>query len=426
MKLPLLLLCAAAGLSGWLGVSWLAGPARTRGSGRAAEPVTAPAAAPVESEAAALRSYAGPRQSSARLAELAGRLERTPFSELKRLLAMVESWPAGVPREMALALLHARLAPERVDAPGPVVNKEPGTYEGLALALAADRESDNWNAHLADWTRLDPAAARAAVLGMPPGKMRREAVDNVAEVLRHDDAAGAMAFVLESRENFLTSGTAAAWRAVAGQDAKTAAALLSKMNALQQDSLAEALAQALQGEWVDGSAGMEEVKRLAGLVFSFSGGAGKEALLRELCQRDPAAVVSGDSGNIYQMPAFFTEHAQAQAAVWEQSLLDDAPGALPGILAAVSGGQGQSSAVLNAAAKRLLPQLARSGHVAEAVQLLQKVEDRGAWRAAFQELLPYWMDHDPAAARAALDAAPLTALERERWAQQPAFLLQRD
>ena len=75
------------------------------------------------------------------------------------------------------------------------------------------------------------------------------------------------------------------------------------------------------------------------------------------------------------------------------------------------------------AAPQVLPQLCRSGHLAGAVQLLDRVEDRDAWSRSFQAVLPYWMDADPAAARAAFNKAPLTALERERCLQHPALLL---
>ena len=75
------------------------------------------------------------------------------------------------------------------------------------------------------------------------------------------------------------------------------------------------------------------------------------------------------------------------------------------------------------AAPQVLPELCRMGFVAEAVQLLDRVEDRDAWTRTFQSVLPYWLEHDPAAARAAVASAPLTALDRERLQKLPAYLL---
>jgi hypothetical protein len=47
-----------------------------------------------------------------------------------------------------------------------------------------------------------------------------------------------------------------------------------------------------------------------------------------------------------------------------------------------------------------------------------QVRDPDAQRASLEAVLPEWLEADPAAARAAFDAAPLTALDRERWEQR--------
>jgi hypothetical protein len=79
--------------------------------------------------------------------------------------------------------------------------------------------------------------------------------------------------------------------------------------------------------------------------------------------------------------------------------------------------------VWDRAAPAVLPDLARKGRLAEALSLMDSVPNEDSRAAALKGLLPYWMDADPAAARAAFEAAPLTALERERWERHPAFLL---
>jgi hypothetical protein len=47
-----------------------------------------------------------------------------------------------------------------------------------------------------------------------------------------------------------------------------------------------------------------------------------------------------------------------------------------------------------------------------------QVRDPDAQRASLEAVLPEWLEADPAAARAAFDAASLTALDRERWEQR--------
>jgi hypothetical protein len=83
-------------------------------------------------------------------------------------------------------------------------------------------------------------------------------------------------------------------------------------------------------------------------------------------------------------------------------------------------------AVLERAAPSMIAPLARAGRISEAVQVLDHIRDPDTWSKSFQSLLPAWMDADPKAAREAFNAAPLTALERERLQRHPAFLLHPD
>ena len=76
-----------------------------------------------------------------------------------------------------------------------------------------------------------------------------------------------------------------------------------------------------------------------------------------------------------------------------------------------------------AAAPEIFAPLVRAGHVKEVGPLVEHIPDPQQRRAALESILPQWMDADPAAARAAFNAAPFTALERERWQRHPAFLL---
>jgi len=415
-------LCAAAGLAGWLGMSCLSETETTAGTKKPTASSAPPAMAATESEAAVLQRYAAPAQSSTRLAELAARLASAPFSELKRLLAAVEKWPSGVPRDMARSLLQSRLWPELADAPGPVVEKQPPLYETLALALAAGQEGEDWSARLGDWAKLDPAAARAAVLQMPSGALRTEAVDRVAEALRHDDPAGALRFVLEAGEPYPGSGAALAWLALIRQDGEAAETVAGKLSAMQSDSLATALADLVKDAGTVPEASLEP---LLHQVRTMPESAGRTALMEEMFRRQPM-VIFDDTPDSDLKPETRPEHALVVAAMLERLARESPDKVFSSLLAGMGNLTKEGdAAVLNTAAPSLLPQLARSGHVAEAVQLLQKVEDRRAWNTAFQHLLPYWMETDPAAARAALESAPLTTLEREKWEQHPALLLPR-
>ena len=240
-----------------------------------------------------------------------------------------------------------------------------------------------------------------------------------------------MAFALESGENRLGAGAAGAWMRLALTDRSDFAEALKKitprMSGIQQDSLAAALANSLAASRESGGsdAGKEEtdIWRINLAVSEWAWSPGKETLQTELSRRSTA--LSGVRSGAGMIPDAFPEHAILLATMLEKRLQEQPDQVLEQLSAMDESTPNPElrPAVFNRAAPHILPQLCRTGHVAEAVQLLDKVHDSGAWRQSFQAMLPYWMDVDPAAARAAFDAAPLTALERERWQQHPVFLL---
>ena len=166
-------------------------------------------------------------------------------------------------------------------------------------------------------------------------------------------------------------------------------------------------------------------------VWKFAGkltpGPGRERLARAIGEQAPEALAGLENGmGLLALAASNPEFKDAQHYFWENKAMT-APGEFIERLHDQANGTysaGLEKLRLDTAAPRILPNLCRHGHVAEAVELLDRVESPEAWRTSFESVLPYWMETDPAAARAAFASAPLTALERERWQQHPAFLLQ--
>ena len=166
----------------------------------------------------------------------------------------------------------------------------------------------------------------------------------------------------------------------------------------------------------------KNLELLARVARSMGESPGREALLSEIFRRKP--MIFDNPGETEITPESNPEHALAIAAMLERLTRESPDQAISVLKDGMPNLKDEGNvAALTAAAPRILPQLCRRGHVKEAVQLLDRTEDRGAWRESFQAVLPYWMDADPVAARAAFEAAPLTALERERWQRHPAFLL---
>ncbi len=425
MTIRVFILTAAAGIAGWLGASWLDASRGTNervGINLASSYLTSPHS---DDYLTSLRTFSVHGQGSARLAELAALLRRVPVSEIPALLAAVEQWPKGTVRDVAIALLHARQSPELVDVPAS--DKPVPRSRALAAALAAGTETKDWERTVADWASLDFAAASAAVLKMPPGELRNTAVDKVAAAMTHDDAAAAMAFILESGEKHLGAGAAWAWAKLVAQDNAAGTGTMRKLSGVQQDSLAAALAEVVREAAVHDFSTVtpvadENLELLARVARSMGESPGRDALLSEIFRRKP--MMFDNPGETEITPESNPEHALALAAMLERLTRESPDQAISVLKDGMPNltDEGNVSA-LTAAAPRVLPQLCRTGHVKEAVQLLDRIKDRGAWRESFHAVLPYWMDADPAAARTAFEAAPLSALERERWRRHPAFLL---
>ena len=129
--------------------------------------------------------------------------------------------------------------------------------------------------------------------------------------------------------------------------------------------------------------------------------------------------------NNYFMPESDPAHALSAARFLEEQAQSDPAGVLAELKATSHDcpSLAANPVVFNAAAPRLLAQLAKAGYVKEVAPLLARIPDPQQRRTALEGILPQWMDADPAAARDAFNAAPFTALERERWQRHPSFLL---
>ena len=373
---------------------------------------------------------------------MAARFSRLPDSALPAALEDVEKWPAGTARTLALALLHARLSPPGEVA---VVEPEPDEFEHLAADLpTGTMTGGNWKFALGLWVESDPAAAKGALHKMPPGPHRTEAVAIAAAAMAATDPAGTLEFVIKSGEQDLGPGAAAAWLKLALQEpdaieASTGVRLFDvleqhtkALSPQQQDSLAAALASRVNTTGEGMTLTTPELTRVWKFAEELTPGPGRERLARAIGEQAPEALLGQadalwvtDGGGFTGIISEDPEAREAQHYAWENQAMTNPDYFLERMRPQASGApvSGLENFRLDTAAPRILPNLCRHGHVAEAVELLGKVQSPEAWRTSFNAVLPYWMEADPAAARAAFASAPLTALERERWQQHPAFLL---
>jgi hypothetical protein len=357
--------------------------------------------------------------------------------------------PRSTARELALALIAARLAPPDGNLPDPLTPPTEGAdpaanhwrnyaeylRRGAPDGIAGEGDPFTWDgSRLRNWTELDPAAACAAILDMPAGAERGAAVDEAAEAMSRTDPQGAWEFVLAAGEKFPGRGTARAWlRFIGERSSRESPELTRGLSPTQQECLAAALTSWVKGGWdvASVSNSMAADEELPDIVIGSQALADSPArrdLAEALAERNYAALLSGSGGVSVSDPNRSPEHA----ALTTHGLLamldpDYSPG-LPWLMELGNGGPGGAgnSALLTTAAPRLLPEMARAGHVREAVELYHRIDDPGVRQAALEGLLPAWMDDDPQAARAAFEAASFTALERERWERHPAFLLHRE
>jgi hypothetical protein len=82
--------------------------------------------------------------------------------------------------------------------------------------------------------------------------------------------------------------------------------------------------------------------------------------------------------------------------------------------------------LLNDTAPGLIPALARSGRLSDALDMFHRLSDPEIIKDSLEKVLPFWVEADPDGAMAALNAAPLTELERDRLKKLPVFLLHPD
>jgi hypothetical protein len=401
---------------------------------------------PSDTSARAARLHSATARSSqaesARLSLLTSELVALPAHRLQGRAEEIAQWPPGTARELALALLAARLAPPDAPAPDPLAEQpedaEPGpnAWEKLTAALQSGSVGEARDPFVAggdlfpEWTALDPAAASAAILDMPSGTARGEAVDTAAAVMARTDPQAAWDFVLKAGEKFPGIGSARAWLNFIGTREGDQPPLAQGLSLTQQESLAAALTQLVKGspEVSPGTESMAGDDELAGIVtasLSLASSPARRELAEAIAERDHNALFLGMGFRSFRDPGSVPEDA-ALTASGLLAMLD--PQHSLGLPWLTELGKGEefsehSPADLTAAAPRLLPAMARAGHVREAVELYRRIPDADARRAALEGLLPAWMDTDPQAARAAFHAAPFTALEREKWQRHPAFLL---
>lgn len=445
MKRPLIaLLCIAAGLAGWGGMAWRQESAAP-GKLAAASALPPPAAA----KAPAISRTADALQ-------LARSLDATAEDSRAKLLAL----PPGAARDLAVALYDSRFRAAKLarqkaagatpaeDNANPFAELPPGfdpgkpSWEHLRErmlsgipkdqpAADADPFGDSPSAstsldlrQVSGWAALDPAAASEAILNMPAGEERGAAVNAAAKVMALSDPQAAWDLIIKSAETKLSMGARETLKLAAAKDPQAPARMASMLTASQRDSLAGALSKyhlALHdlGQTPTG----EDLRQAVMAAQALPETEGRRKLAEWLANEDLAALreiagtgppdVSTPEGRILAtrdlLAKLDPQHPEGTATLQA--------------LGTASGGGTMSPEALNATAAQLLPQLAASGHLAEAVQILPRITDSNARRETLEKLLPQWMDADPAAARAAFNAAPFTTLERERWQQHPSFLL---
>lgn len=456
MNLLTIICCALAGLAGWWGMALceegaktVATPANTPVA--AAEPVEAPSA--VKDTVQKLRQA---RPGSAEISRIAALLSAIPNDSLDDLQNELYALPPSTARQFALTLLSQLLAlakdPSADPSAPPPADAEPpvNAFRELEEEMAEGSITPDYGSGgpglnsqaLRDWVSADPAIATAAILKMPAGTSRQSAVDIAAEVMSLTDSAGALEFVLQSGEPRPGWGTVQAWAklitgpAPAGGPATSPAEFLHRMTWEQQDSLFSRLAYAA-GSFDDSNlnpntpSGGSDLSAIARAVLqATASGPGLESFFQDLTDHHPrtAEEVLLHIHSSTQLGAVHAMALEILVAARVQRFVDSGGEALQALgIAAWDNprliNRLDDDPVTNRVASSLAGSLANSGRLSEALQLLDSLTDPDTRHASTLSLLPAWMDADPAAARAAFNATPMTALDRERWERHPAFLL---
>jgi hypothetical protein len=456
-----ILCCVLAGLAGWWGMALCEGGANPSPNSADARVAVA---GPVNNHFTVkdtLQKLRHARSGSAEISRIAALLAGIPNDSLNDLQNELYSLPPSTTRQFALALLAQRLAlsqptsADRSAAPQadaePPVNDYRELEEGMAEGLIFSDNSRPSGAGLnsvalCDWVSADPAVATAAILKMPPGASRESAVNFAADSLSLTDPRAALEFVLQSGEQHSGWGLAKAWtklitgNAPAGGSAPQPEAYLHRMTRAQQDSLFSSLEGAvfdLDDSNVspnNPSRGSDVTAVACAVLQARESGPGMESFFQNLVDEHPHAAeelrrfiesssLSGPAartameilcatraeelvktGMQYGIAPFFASDS------WKDNPSPASPGA---------------DSLLNRSAPAIADTLAGTGRLPEALQLLDSLTDPDVRRDVILNVLPAWMDADPAAARAAFDATSMTALERERRERHPAFMLHR-
>lgn len=482
MNRPLFaLLCAAAALAGWGGMAWWRGAGVAAGKTAIHSPAGG-ATAPGDFARPATKPPPGANPGLSAMAKALTQA-RALNPDDDEALAKLNALPPGTARDLAQALLAARRAAREgaesppfnpfADLPADALSAAawPDTMRGELLAGKPLREfaeaGDQSTEPLADpfgssgepefdmgditrWAGLDPAAASETILQMPPGKSRTASVDAAAKFMSRDNPQAAWDLVLKSGEQKLGEGAALAWLECAISPAGTGEQGLAKLPASLREAVLNHTAALLNRNEASAGPRTFTEDELSGLAAGLKGvafGPGKEALLRAMLAQDSlenalrnpnefsanialsVMTYEGEEGQerMPEMEVFLGRQAALAAAARPAELLDLVHDLLRPLGEADRVGEYrlQLNGVASAATE-ILPALARAGHVKEVAPLVERIPDPQQRRAALESILPQWMDADPAAARAAFNAAPFTALERERWQRHPAFLLNPD
>ena len=440
MSLRQTALYAAAGLAGWFGVAWWQPAHRSDRTARSAP--SHPSSPSYSSQnPAPLRP---PAPGSAGLAAVPALIAAIPNDGLAAATEAIQKWPPGTAREFALELLKGRQAAAEdpfydPDAPPEESGDPPyNRFRELAATIQQGDIMAGGGLHsgtfhdlvtLKEWVRMDPAAATAAILKMPPAGSRSAAVDLAVETLANGDPAAALDFYFKSGDKNLGGGTAEAWKklVLAEQDPAGAPDLqrqfLDRMSRAQHDRLFEELADSIQSRDVSDPLPDSELNLLARCVLQTGEVTpGLESFFEKLSDHPQTADQVRQF--IESCSQLSPAHEKALEILWAKNVESiaesglDPAGFIRGDDFDSHSIRADHQALLDRAAPSIVTKYADTGRLPEALQLLDRIHDPDAQRASLEALLPHWLEADPAVARAAFDAAPLTALERERWEQR--------
>jgi hypothetical protein len=367
--------------------------------------------------------------------------------EAGALWKAIGAWPPGTAWDFAFSFLNAR--DRHKNSPGtdhsPLQEEDDGSADDSRHALetsmktgVAGKPGGDWEMTLKEWLREDPGTAIVAVKSMPAGEGRTAAVNAAMAYMAKTDPAGALAFFLQSGEPKAGAGAASALAQLliepppgTGEEGtRKSREFLARLSTEQRETLTFSLAVELHNDR-DGTLLHDgHLIPLAMAVLELNA-AGIQDFFKELARFpndaeemrrfiDSAAAPGQSPGAAQAREALESARIEAEVESGE---------AAGRFLAGAWGDRISPSSkidpntIVERHAPAMMSSLVRTGRLPEALQVLDRLHDPEVWSDSFQAVLPAWMDADPKAARAAFNAAPLTALERERLQRSPAFLL---